>query len=86
MMTNATYPPENIPRRVFWCADEIGSETVDGPPRQEGSSVHVKLVANPLEITSADNPISLRGLMMTTVSPNNDGLPLVTIAKREDAT
>ena len=65
---------------------KIGSETVDGTSPGV-SSVHVKLVANPLENNERPTIDISAGFdddeaYLQTI----DGLPLVTIAKREDAT
>ena len=65
---------------------KIGSETVDGASPGI-SSVHVRLVANPLENNERPTIDITAGFddddayLQTT-----DGLPLITIAKRGDAT
>lgn len=65
---------------------KIGSETVDGTS-PGGSSVHVKLVANPLENNERPTIDIAAGFDDDDVYLQTiDGLPLVTIAKREDAT
>jgi hypothetical protein len=65
---------------------KIGSETVDGTSPGV-NSVHVKLVANPLENNERPTIDISAGFddddaYLQTI----DGLPLVTVAKREDAT
>src|SRR5438874_6704212 len=64
---------------------KIGSETVDGTS-PGGSSVHVKLVANPLETNERPTVDICAGFDDDDVYLQTiDGLPLVTVAKRQDA-